>query len=574
MLRIATLGPLPVNVTRIGLERFKKIREATVDLSPINILVGGNNSGKSSFLEGIHFSVVAAVAARVADTRTFTQESLLFCPTREFVQLRNGAPYRNQSNFGYLRVYAEDGDDELTSSVKIYRGRNEGNVGCEVTGSIALRQVISDSRRPFSVYVPGLSGIPQVEECRTEWIIRRGVASGDANLYLRNVLLLIRQRNLMEELISATKSLFPNIFIAVSFDPASDLYIDVRVSLEGPHGRRTPLELVGTGVQQALQIFSYVVLFRPFLLLLDEPDSHLHPDNQGLLAKAMLTIATESDTTIIATTHSRHLVDALYDESNIVWLRDGAVHQQGENIGRIPLLMDIGALDTFERLREGTARWALLSEDASLDLIVALMGASGFDMSDVVVYSYKSASNFQSALLLAEFIKEIAPETRVVIHRDRDFMTDEEVNWTAVKVEAAGAIPFVTEGADIEQYFIEPAHLAELLGVTPQDIVDWLTEIAREHHNQLLHKFTRKRDDIKSMYRSRDRDPPETVDLLGDDNPLPPDRRLGKFMLSWVRAGMAQRFGKSIDVRTPTAHLVSRSLRNVLALRDQRRGAR
>ncbi|TDX99327.1 AAA family ATPase [Thiohalophilus thiocyanatoxydans] len=247
--------------------------------------------------------MVASVISRLSDTKTFTQDSLPFCPTREFVNLRHGGPYKNQSNFGYLRVSAEDGGNELHSDIKIYRGRNEGNVGCEVSGSVALRQIIAGDKKPFSVYVPGLSGIPQVEEYRTESIVRRGVASGEANLYLRNVMFLIKEKNRLNELIKLVRNIFPAISLFVSFDPVKDLHIDVRVSVTGMSGKRIPLELVGTGVQQALQILSYVVLFRPFVLLLDEPDSHLHPDNQGLLAKIMLAIASETETNIIATTH-------------------------------------------------------------------------------------------------------------------------------------------------------------------------------------------------------------------------------------------------------------------------------
>lgn len=346
-----------MRINRINLESFKRITNATIDLSRINILVGGNNSGKSSVLEGLHFSVAAAVAARLAKTKTFTQDDLLFCPTREFVNLRCGEPYKNQSNFGYLQVFATQDEEELECTIKIYRGRNEGNVGCDVSGSVALRQVVAGTERPFSVYVPGLSGIPQIEECRTESIVRRGVASGDANLYLRNVLLLIRVSGRLDDLISAVTVVFPNIYIFVDFDPKQDLHIKVDVSLAGRHGTRVALELVGTGVQQALQIFSYAVLFRPYILLLDEPDSHLHPDNQGLLAKALLSITSETDTKVLISTHSRHLVDALYDESNLVWMKGGEISQQGDDIGRIPLLMDLGALDGFERIREGQARW-------------------------------------------------------------------------------------------------------------------------------------------------------------------------------------------------------------------------
>jgi energy-coupling factor transporter ATP-binding protein EcfA2 len=552
-----------MEITRIQLERFKKVGDVTIDLSPINILVGGNNSGKSSVLEGLHFSVVASVAARLADTKTFTQDALLFCPTKEFVNLRNGAPYKNQSNFGYLRVYATDNEDELDCIIKIYRGRNEGNVGCELSGSANLRRLVSSSQRPFSVYVPGLSGIPQVEECRTESIIRRGVASGDANLYLRNVLLLINDSGKLQELIAAVKVVFPTFHLSVEFKPKTDLHIAVSVSLTGPYGRKTPLELVGTGVQQALQIFSYVVLFRPYLLLLDEPDSHLHPDNQGLLSKALLSIASTTDTKVIISTHSRHLVDALYDESNIVWLKNGSIHQQGDGIGRVPLLMDLGALDSFEKIREGEVDWVFLTEDASLEFVKVLIRESGFDEDEIVTYSYKTSSNIQSALALTEFILEIAPGTKVIIHRDKDFMTDEEVGWTEQVIENSGAIPFITEGSDIEYYFQISEHLAELIGVGIEEIETWKSEIAHAEHNTLVHKYLRKRDEVKSLYRNRAENPPDSMGMLGAEMPLSEEKRLGKFMLRKLRGTMHERFGTTFDVKTHSDFLRSEKLANL-----------
>lgn len=555
-----------LEINKIALESFKKIKEAVIDLSSINILVGGNNAGKSSVLEGIHFSVVAAVAARIADTLTFTQDSLLFCPTKEFVNLRHGAPYKNQSNFGYLRVYGEAEEKEYSCFVKIYRGRNEGNVGCELVGSQLLRQLITDTERPFSVYVPGLSGIPQVEECRTESIVRRGVASGDANLYLRNVLLLIRQTRKLQELIDAVKIVFPGFHLILNFNPKTDLHIRVSVSLDGRFGSMIPLELVGTGVQQALQIFSYVVLFRPFLLLLDEPDSHLHPDNQGLLAKALLAISSSTDTKVIISTHSRHLVDALYDESNIVWLKKGVIFKQGDGIKRIPLLMDLGALDSFEKIREGDIDWVVLSEDASLELVNSLFLASGFKKEKFIIYSYKTSSNIQSAYVLTEFISEIAPRTKIIIHRDRDFMTDIEVGWVSDRIEKSGAIPFITEGSDIESYFIDSNHLAALLGVSIDEIETWQNEIATKFHNEVMHKFTRKRDEAKTLYKNRDEKPPETLNLIGEDMPLPQDKRLGKYMLSKLRGTMYGKFSKNVDISARSPHLVSKRIGEILQL--------
>ncbi len=539
-----------MRLTKLVLEKFKKVDKVDLDLHSLNVLVGGNNSGKSSVLQGIHFSVIAAIASREAGRDTYTQDSLMFCPARSFEDLRHGTPYTNQSHFGFLRLFASSLDDGDTQyDVRIYRGRNEGNVGCMRSGNMKLGGMVASSDRLFSVYVPGLAGIPQAEQFRTESVVRRGVASGDANLYLRNVLWLIKEKGKLDELQAWMKGLFPKFHMWLRFDPRMDVFLDVEISTTGVSGRRCPLELVGTGVLQALQIFSYVSLFGPRLLLLDEPDSHLHPDNQGLLARALQYIASETSTQIVVSTHSRHLVDALQDDSNFVWLKEGKVFKQGIGLERLPLLMDIGALDSFDRLMAGAVKWVFLSEDADMSLLKVLVEKAGFQMADTLFFSYKSSSNLEPAKILASFIKEIAPETEVVIHRDRDFLTDDEVARVEAKIRESGAYAFVTTGCDLESCFLDPAHLSALLEVPSAVVTAWLDELATSCHTELQHVFTRKRDEIKRLlYRDNPEECPNTLALVGAGIPLSADKRHGKIMLKKVRGGMSAKFAKNVEV--------------------------
>lgn len=184
-----------MKIKKLVLEKFKKVDRAELELDSVNVLVGGNNSGKSSVLQGIHFSFIAAVAQREAGQNTFTQDSLLYCPARGFEALRHGGGYLNQSNFGWLRLVADHPEEPNAAyNIRIYRGRNEGNVGCQRSGSSRIGNLLSASDHLFSIYVPGLAGVSQVEQYRSESVVRRGVASGDANLYLRNVILLIKEK--------------------------------------------------------------------------------------------------------------------------------------------------------------------------------------------------------------------------------------------------------------------------------------------------------------------------------------------------------------------------------------------
>lgn len=547
-----------VEVTGVHVERFKRLHEADIALGRLNVLVGGNNAGKSSLLQAIHFGVTAAVAARQTGRETFTQDTLLYCPSGDFTELRHGEPYLNQSNFGVLKFDARHlpENDPVDYTITLYRGRNEGNVGCRRKGDLKLGQLITDDVMPFSVYVPGLAGVPRSEQFRSEGVVRRGVAGGDANLYLRNVLLLIKERQKLDKLVARMQRMFPEFWIDVSFDARSDVVVTVRVSTTGDQGRICSLDLAGTGVLQALQIFSYITLFEPTLLLLDEPDAHLHPNNQALLARAMIAAANDFETQVICSTHSRHLVDALSDDANFIWLRAGEVAEQGVHLPKLPLLLDLGAVDGMDRIRAGQVDWFILTEDSDYSLLRILLEHAGFNLARCEIRSYSSSSRLEAAIELASYIRDESPATKVLLHRDRDFMTNEEVATVEGKIRRSGAIPFITRGSDIESYFVTAEHLSVLLASDVADVTQWLNDIALANHIELQHSFTRKRDEIKnSLYKGRQQDSPDTTGLLGVAIPLPVDRRLGKSMLKRCRDGMADRFGLSPAIGQSSAGL-------------------
>lgn len=39
------------------IQSFKRITDAAIDLGAVNVFVGGNNAGKSSLIQGLHFGV-------------------------------------------------------------------------------------------------------------------------------------------------------------------------------------------------------------------------------------------------------------------------------------------------------------------------------------------------------------------------------------------------------------------------------------------------------------------------------------------------------------------------------------
>lgn len=555
-----------MRLTAIQVTNFKRLANVPINLRDINLVVGGNNAGKSSLLQAIHFAVSAAVAGREQGETTFAADSLTYLPAADFVSLRHGQPYQNSTDQPFSGVvFSAVVNEELAEyKISIRRGRNYGNISCDRDGNyLALGSRITDSIRPFSIYVPGLAGVPQFEEFRPKRAVVRGVASGDANLYLRNVLHLLKLTGRLDGLVQWMRRLFTGFALDVRFDTEKDTRITVSVTIAN---RSAPLELVGTGVQQALQIFSYVCLFEPLLLLLDEPDSHLHPTNQYALAEALKIVASESQTCVLASTHSKHLVDALYGDANLIWLRDGQLAEQGVELSRLSLLMDLGALDTFDKLGNGEIDFVVLSEDTHHSMLKTVLASSGFAADRTLVFSYKTSSSLYSAYLLVDFIRQIAPNSRVIIHRDRDFMTDAEVQFVSAKIALQGAQPFITRWCDIEAYYCQASHVATPMNQNEGEVADWISELIQEDQISTTHTFTTKRAEIRQLFYRQGQilgDPPATLTLLGGA-PFAADKVVGKYLLKKIRARMHSKFGQIVDLTSPTASLDVPEVRSLL----------
>ena len=198
-----TLARLQVDTIRI--QNFKKIADTEIALGPITYLVGGNNSGKSSVLQAIHTAISCAQASVELGQRVIAEASLRYSPVADFSLLGHGAPYENRSGgqrgvVEFEGVAAED-TEESVYRVEMYKARNHHNVGVDRSGAYpGFGQVICDPQALFSVYVPGLAGVPHREEMSGYAAVFRRAASGDANLVFRNIIRLLAERGLLQNL--------------------------------------------------------------------------------------------------------------------------------------------------------------------------------------------------------------------------------------------------------------------------------------------------------------------------------------------------------------------------------------
>lgn len=467
-------------------ERFKNIEQVNFSVDDINLLVGGNNAGKSSILQALQFGVSAAQTSLIEGgiwkgdrlSTSIGQSELVYAPIKDVLSLaRNGQLKEREEEA--IQITYKDGADECRVTVR--KGRNK-NILIEVVGKtlgVRLQSVPS----PYSAMVTGLAGIPSEERFESNIVVRKAAAKGDSNSVFRNILLQLKEVPEKWNIFQAQiESLFPGYVIHVSYDPDKDEVINCFVQRDAS---QYPIDSCGTGVLQAIQIFAYINLFKPRLLLLDEPDSHLHPNNQKRLATALSEVA-GGGTKIVVCSHSKHIIEALVDSAKIIWIRNGTQEPLTDKY-ELQALIDIGALNAGERI--GNPSYVFLTEDSNHDLLELLIEASGFDLDACEIVSYAGCTQIGTALALISHLRKSVPAAKYIIHRDRDFNPQEYLNDYLQKFSRLDVTSFFPDGNDLESYFLTPAHLSVSCDVDIQTANDVLNTAFAARKDELTAKY-------------------------------------------------------------------------------------
>jgi energy-coupling factor transporter ATP-binding protein EcfA2 len=446
-------------LSSIRIQRFKKIIDAPIDLHGVNVLVGGNNSGKSSLIQGLHFAVGLLQTIALsgdwgqAGSTSLNPTQLVYSPSEDVYALAPGGKLLEEAEKSInFELYLDSGK---SCAVGVRKGRNR-NILVAIK-NVAVARSLSSLKKPFSVFSPGLAGISKRETYVSDGVLFRTLARGDANLVLRNILLRLHSQPSWNPFLLDLRDVFPQLDIQIKFDEQTAEFIDVRIKTTKEW---VPLEIAGTGVLQATQILSYIHRFEPSIIVLDEPDSHLHPNNQRLLCALLRKVVEERGIQILLTTHSRHVIDALSGTCQFLWVRDGKVDVADAD-DEIGILMDIGALDVKERAGQPDTKAIIITEDEITKPLETILESSGFVMSQTALLPYYGVTGIKQLKPLVHMIQKTNSRAKIVVHRDRDFLSDREVENWKIEVRKLAAEPFVTMDRDIESYLLNAAYLNE-----------------------------------------------------------------------------------------------------------------
>lgn len=253
-------------LTKLELENWRGIRKGVIEgFRRINVLVGRNNSGKSSVLEAI----LGFQSTTILTTRLFKHglADLVFV-----------------------------GQSKATVKEGWFRER-EAYYAVQPDGSLT---------RP--------EPSPEVKEC-----LQRGVVLLDSHLLHEPLLdefyfkLLAQERRLDKEWIRLVNEIYGlNVeYVTRTKFPTPASPERLVAVLGEPENRAVAIEWLGDGVRLGMTILAAGLTMNCGLLLLEEPENHQHPSGLVGLAKALVKLAKETGNQIFVTTHSRECMQAL-----------------------------------------------------------------------------------------------------------------------------------------------------------------------------------------------------------------------------------------------------------------------
>jgi len=475
-----------MELVKLKVESFKKVASAEIPLSDVNILVGTNGCGKSSIIQAVHLACcVMRQASRVdgRNTATVSVDELDYLPTDEYKKLGHGANWGNNESTPFSKVTLSFTGPEDASAEATCKLRSARNAGISITGTVPteLLPELRNKKKFFSAYIPGISGVPNKEERKSRKVILKACSFGDSNVILRNALLLLKE-NSSENITKIQQwigEIAGPVSITVDHNNDSDLYIKCEV---GIGGTTKPLELAGTGYLQLIQIFCYVLLFDPGVLLIDEPDIHLHPHVQERLVRVLASVARERHMRILLTTHSPFVVRGAPPDANVYWLQDGRIEPQTRQL--VEAALGWGAFGK---------RIILVSEDSDTSLLRKLVAQWPELDRNVAFYPGNGYANILTPKQAKELVETLGGKFKLLVHRDRDSLTVEEVAALTAQYEEAGVSLWLPTESDVEAYFCQPSFLEIFLQCPQQQALDYLAEVMAQNAVPIRDQFNKQR---------------------------------------------------------------------------------
>jgi predicted ATPase len=457
-------------LAELQIMNFKGIQNISVSFDPITLLVGANNSGKSTILQAIRlfFYCIEKCGFSFDDKTIYMKKQVMpfsnfgLIPAHDIRELiLNGITPSDKKRGIFLRGRLYSGQEfEFT----IYSAYSTLLVILPRTPNVMSKKDFDfASRSPL--YVPGFFGVVNKEFLSTNQRIEELLGTGHHNEVLRNLIL-----RLDEKSFQALSSLLGSEF-GVKLQGMHDDDLNKIEFLKASYREdllRIPLDIIsaGSGFLQVLQILTHALQSPSPVLLLDEPDAHMHTQLQEHFINLLRTFAEERKMQIIMASHSEPFLRTM--QLSEIRLIDRKTNRSDKFTDPIALKADLNSNGVWPNEPELTealrTKRILLCEaepDSKLFSCLASFHTKDwgkFERQYQVITTQGANDNIVERMqAIVEILNTLLNGNVYAAYlRDRDLMCDEHKHQAEQTAKTHKLNLVITERRNRESYLIEP----------------------------------------------------------------------------------------------------------------------
>lgn len=391
-------------ITKLTLRNFKSVGEQIYEFTGFDLLVGRNNSGKSTILQAMaiwQFCVDEFHRSRRTG-RTGIQVVLpnfTALPVPEFILLwkdrtdraypKDAASGQKKQEFILIEILLEWQDSAGRSDsfgVQLRYHSPQTMYAIPADGWARFRACEKSVNLPRIAYVPPFSGLEPSEKWLDISPMRQQVGKGQPGSVLRNLLLRVSASSPRdsaagnakvasssdwEELADVVRRWFNVKISQPRYESTKDVFITVEYTQDG---RDYDIISGGSGFHQTLTLLAFLFGYRPTTILLDEPDAHLHVNLQREILDYFKRKAQELGTQFLIATHAEEFARGV-DASQIMSL----LNRVPKRVGSTPAVLRAMADVSNEEVTRLTGSPYILYVEGETDerILRAWAGACG-----------------------------------------------------------------------------------------------------------------------------------------------------------------------------------------------------
>ena len=384
-------------LTRLRVRNFKKFDAIDIELGNAVVLIGANNSGKTTALQalalwdvglrrwnekrqgdaspekrpGVAINRRDLIAIPVPDANLLWRDLHVRNVERALVE-KNGRSERKQKTTNIRIEIIVDGvsNDQAWSCGLEFDYANEESFYCrplrvaegKQPDRMPIPKQAADTRVAF---LPPMSGLAAAEPVWEPGRINVLIGEGQTAQVLRNLCYRVHESStsVWSELTRHITSLFGVELLPPDYVRERG---EITMAYKEQTGTCLDVSSSGRGLQQTLLLLAHLYDNPRTLLLLDEPDAHLEILRQRQIYRLLTDVAGQQRSQIIAASHSEVLLNEAAGCGSVVAFvgRPHRINDRGSQV--IKALTDIGWDQYYQAEQTG---WVLYLEDAT-DLAV------------------------------------------------------------------------------------------------------------------------------------------------------------------------------------------------------------